>query len=72
MELPVPPLGAHLWHRALPEGQRQEGRPRARAPAEAGVEGHPSGQPSWIAPGALETGALETESVESGDRQNEG
>lgn len=36
------------------------------------MEGHPSGQPSWIARGALETGALEMESVESGDRQNEG
>ena len=42
-------------------------RPRAQAPAGVGVEGHLSGQASWMASGALETGTSE-----SGYRQKEG
>lgn len=45
LELPMPPLGAHLWLSTPAEGERKGG-------------GHARGQPSWIVPGAPETEAL--------------
>lgn len=48
-------------------GRDKKGGPEHGLPAAVGVEGHLSGQASWMASRALETGASE-----SGDRQKEG
>lgn len=62
------PRGSPVAQDPAPGGRDKKGGAEQGPPAGVWVEGHPSGQASWMAPAA----ALETGTLESGDRRKEG